>query len=53
MSESIDLSSPAAQFAFDLNTNPFFIKNQQNYINLAGVEQLNTLDHMSRFWIST
>lgn len=47
MSESIDLSSPAAQFAFDLNTNPFFIKNQQNYINLAGVEQLNTLDHVS------
>ncbi|WP_430786830.1 cupin domain-containing protein [Virgibacillus flavescens] len=47
MSHSIDYTSPSAQFAFNLNNSPLFIKDQQNYINIMGVQQLNTLQNTS------
>lgn len=43
----MDLSSPNAQFTFDLNKSPLFIKDSQNYINVAGRKQVNTLKHNS------
>lgn len=47
MSSSIDYSLPTAQFAIDMNKSPFFKKDDQNYITIAGVEQLNTLKNLS------
>ncbi len=35
------------QFAFDLNTNPFFKKDYKNFINILGAEQLNSLQQTS------
>lgn len=36
-----------AQFFFDLNKSPLFIKNPKNLINVAGQKQLNTLHNVS------
>lgn len=47
LSAHIDYASPSAQFAFDLNGSPFFIKDANNYINQVGVHQLNTLKNVS------
>ena len=47
MSSKLDYSSPSAQFTFDMNTSPFFKKNDQNIINVLGIDQLNTLDNVS------
>ncbi|MBO2537062.1 cupin domain-containing protein [Rummeliibacillus suwonensis] len=47
MSKSVDYASPSAQFTFDVNKSPLFIKNSQNYINVLGINQLNTLDNVS------
>ncbi|MFD2924624.1 cupin domain-containing protein [Halobacillus naozhouensis] len=47
MSSSVDYSSPSAQFTFDVNQSPLFIKDQQNYINILGIQQLNTLENSS------
>lgn len=43
----MDYTSPSTQFTFDVNASPFFKKDNQNYINVAGVKQLNTLEYMS------
>ena len=47
MASYMDYASPAARFAFDVNTSPLFVKDKQNYINVLGVKQLNTLENVS------
>ncbi|HWK21485.1 MAG TPA: cupin domain-containing protein [Ureibacillus sp.] len=47
MSSSIDFSSPATQFSFDVNKSQLFKKDQQNFINVLGVSQLNSLKNIS------
>lgn len=47
MSSSIDYTSPLTQFTFDVNKSPFFKKDNENYINILGVQQLNTLQNIS------
>lgn len=44
---NIDYSSPSAEFTFDVNKSNLFKKDSQNYINVLGVEQLNTLENVS------
>ena len=43
----MDYTSPSAQFTFDVNKSPLFKKDNQNYINILGVNQLNTLENVS------
>ncbi|WEG10993.1 cupin domain-containing protein [Pullulanibacillus sp. KACC 23026] len=43
----IDYTSPSTQFTFDLNKSPFFQKDSRNYINILGIEQVNTLENIS------
>ncbi len=43
----MDYTSPTTQFYFDINKSPLFIKDQQNYINILGLKQLNTLENVS------
>jgi len=43
----MDYTSPTTQFYFDINKSPLFIKDQQNYINVLGLKQLNTLENVS------
>ncbi|MGE7917046.1 cupin domain-containing protein [Lysinibacillus xylanilyticus] len=47
MSSNIDYTSPSTQFTFDVNNSTLFKKDPQNYINILGVEQLNTLENTS------
>ncbi|WP_054636113.1 cupin domain-containing protein [Thalassobacillus sp. C254] len=47
MSSPIDYTSPTAQYTFDVNTSPLFKKDPNNYINVLGVNQLNTLENVS------
>ncbi|WP_078380542.1 cupin domain-containing protein [Sutcliffiella halmapala] len=47
MGKNIDYTSPNTQFAFDVNNSRSFTKDNQNYINVLGVDQLNTLDNIS------
>ncbi|AMO86615.1 quercetin dioxygenase-like cupin family protein [Solibacillus kalamii] len=47
MNPNQDYTSVQPQFTFDLNKNPLFVKDQQNFINVMGVNQLNTLDNIS------
>ncbi|GGA29021.1 cupin domain-containing protein [Psychrobacillus lasiicapitis] len=47
MDSPIDYTSPSAQFTFDVNKNPFFTKDNFNFMNIIGIEQLNTLDNLS------
>jgi quercetin dioxygenase-like cupin family protein len=47
MSSTVDYSSPTAQFSFDINKSPFFKKNDKNFINVLGIDELNTLDNVS------
>lgn len=47
MSTQMDYTSPGTQFAFDVNTNPIFKKDANNYLNLLSVNQLNTLQNIS------
>ncbi|KAA0560725.1 cupin domain-containing protein [Rossellomorea aquimaris] len=47
MSKYMDYTSPEAQFSFDVNKSPLFKKDNQNLINVLGVNQLNTLDNSS------
>ncbi|ARF13339.1 MULTISPECIES: cupin domain-containing protein [Sporosarcina] len=35
------------QYAANVNTSPFFKKNDKNFINILSSKQLNTLDHLS------
>jgi hypothetical protein len=43
----LDYSSPYAQFTYDVNNNPFFKKDNRNYINALSIKQLNTLGNVS------
>ena len=43
----MDYTSPSAQFTFEVNKSPLFKKDNQNYINILGVNQLNTLENVS------
>lgn len=43
----IDYTSSSTQFTFDVNTSPLFKKDNQNYINILGTAQLNTLENVS------
>src|SRR4051812_27774233 len=43
----MDYTSPSTQFTFDVNKSPLFKKDNQNYINILGVNQLDTLENVS------
>jgi len=43
----MDFTSPSVQFSYDLRNNRFFTKNDKNYINALGIQQLNTLGNVS------
>ncbi|MFD0714280.1 cupin domain-containing protein [Paenibacillus sp. GCM10027626] len=43
----MDFTSPSVQFSYDLSHNPFFKKDNRNYINSLSVNQLNTLGNYS------
>jgi quercetin dioxygenase-like cupin family protein len=43
----MDYTSPSTQYKFDVNTSPLFIKDNKNYINILGIQQLNTLENVS------
>jgi oxalate decarboxylase/phosphoglucose isomerase-like protein (cupin superfamily) len=43
----MDYTSPSTQFTFDVNNSTLFKKDNQNYINVLGVNQLNTLENVS------
>ncbi|ALQ68037.1 cupin domain-containing protein [Bacillus thuringiensis] len=47
MTSNIDYTSPSTNFTYDLNKSNFFQKDAQNYINVLGVKQLNTLENTS------
>ena len=47
MAPKIDYTSPSTQFAFDVNKSLSFRKDNNNFINVLGVQQLNTLDNVS------
>ncbi|TMU86028.1 cupin domain-containing protein [Bacillus sp. BHET2] len=47
MTKNMDYTSPEAQYFFDVNKSPLFKKDNQNLINILGVNQLNTLDNNS------
>ncbi|WP_318614491.1 cupin domain-containing protein [Sporosarcina sp. YIM B06819] len=47
MHSKIDYSSPTTQFTFDLQDSPLFEKDNQNFINVLGINQLNTLQNVS------
>ena len=47
MDSSFDYTAPSTQFAFDVNKSPFFKKDSYNFMNILGVQQLNTLDNIS------
>ncbi|MFJ7736497.1 cupin domain-containing protein [Lysinibacillus sp. NPDC097287] len=47
MTSYMDYTSPSTQFTFDINTNTVFKKDDQNFINLLGIQQLNTLENVS------
>lgn len=42
-----DYTSPSTQFTFDVNKSPLFKKDTNNFINVLGVQQLNTLENIS------
>lgn len=43
----MDYTLPTTQFTYDLSKNPFFKKDEYNYINALSVQQLNTLGNTS------
>lgn len=47
MSKPIDYSSPSTQFAFDVNQSQLFKKDSHNFINVLGVNELNSLKNLS------
>jgi len=47
MSSNIDYTSPTTQFTFDVNNSKLFKKDDQNFINVLGNDQLNTLENVS------
>ncbi|MBM7553528.1 cupin domain-containing protein [Thalassobacillus pellis] len=47
MTNDIDYTSPSAHFKFDMNNSTLFKKDNQNFINILGIKQLNTLQNTS------
>ena len=47
MSSNIDYTSPTTQFSFDVNNSTISKKDNQNFINVLGINQLNTLENVS------
>ncbi|REE56295.1 Cupin [Paenibacillus taihuensis] len=47
MSAYIDYTSPSVQYTFDVNKSLLFKKDANNYINVLGVQQLNSLENTS------
>lgn len=47
MAADMDYTSPSTQYTFDVNKSPLFRKDNQNYINVLGMKQLNTLKNVS------
>jgi quercetin dioxygenase-like cupin family protein len=47
MANDVDYTSPSAQYMFDINKSPLFVKDNQNFINILGKKQLNTLESTS------
>ncbi|QFF99224.1 cupin domain-containing protein [Psychrobacillus glaciei] len=47
MFKYMDYTSPSTQYTFDVNKNPLFVKDKQNYINILSIDHLNTLDNVS------
>ncbi|ENQ3077140.1 cupin domain-containing protein [Bacillus sp. WLY-B-L8] len=47
MTSPIDYTSPSIQFTQDVSRTNFFTKDAQNYINVLGINQLNTLNNTS------
>ncbi|SDL86100.1 cupin domain-containing protein [Sediminibacillus halophilus] len=47
MNPNVDYTSPSAQFTFDVNKSNLFKKDNQNLINILGIQQLNTLENVS------
>lgn len=47
MTSNIDYTSPSTNFTHDLSKSNFFKKDAQNYINVLGIKQLNTLENTS------
>jgi quercetin dioxygenase-like cupin family protein len=47
MTAYLDYASPSTQYTFDVNNSPLFIKDNKNFINILGIEQLNTLENVS------
>lgn len=47
MSSYMDYTLPTTQFTFDVNKSTLFKKDNQNFINVLGIKQLNTLDNVS------
>ncbi|MBS4189321.1 cupin domain-containing protein [Bacillus sp. FJAT-49705] len=43
----LDYTSPLVRFSFDVNKSPIMKKDNQNYINVLSVNQLNTLENVS------
>ncbi|WP_235775283.1 cupin domain-containing protein [Paenibacillus sinensis] len=43
----MDFTSPDVRFFYDLRQNPFFIKDERNFINSLSVNELNTLGNAS------
>lgn len=42
----LDYTNPNLHYAYDLSKSRFFTKNQDNYINVLGMEQLRTIGNM-------
>jgi quercetin dioxygenase-like cupin family protein len=47
MVSTVDYTSPTTRYTFDVNTSPLFRKDNKNYINVLGINQLNTLENVS------
>ncbi|MDW2797590.1 cupin domain-containing protein [Clostridium boliviensis] len=47
MTNNTDFSSPSLQYAFDVNNSHLYVKDNQNFINILGKEQLNSLENTS------
>ncbi|MGE7763835.1 cupin domain-containing protein [Peribacillus sp. NPDC096540] len=47
MTLNMDYTSPSTQYTFDVNNSPLFKKDNNNLINILGVNQLNTLENVS------
>ncbi|MGG0715976.1 cupin domain-containing protein [Robertmurraya massiliosenegalensis] len=47
MTAYLDYTSPSLQYTFDLNKSTLFKKDDNNLINILGIQQLNTLENVS------